>query len=114
MSTRNLELMEKRVGPLGSGVGSLEINGKTYSLNELMKALGLITEGSVRPIDAFYLADEDVYAIRYLDVLARSIVVHEFGADFRYKREIRVHLAEIMGEDEYFDFPWSINCPWTL
>lgn len=106
--------MEKRFGELGTGQETLKIAGQEYELWDIMRALGLATEGIVQPVDAFHLEEEDIYAIRFFDGLARTMVAYEFDADFRYKRELRVHLAEYIGEDAYFDFPWNMSCPWSI
>lgn len=111
--TRNRDKMEQRFGGLGDGAETLEIKGQTYTLWDLMNSLGLVTE-DVQPVDAFHLADEGVYAVRYFDGQDRAVIAFEFDEDFRYLGEIRVHLAEYMGEDEYFEFPWNVGCPWTI
>lgn len=110
---KNRNRMEERYGQLGDGASTLEIRGKTYSLWDLLNTIGLFAD-DIRPVDAFHLEDLGIYAVRYLDGQDRAVIAMEFDEDFRYLGEIRVHLAEYMGEDEYFDFPWNVGCPWTV
>lgn len=105
--------MEKRFGGLGQGAETLEIKGKTYTLWDLLNAMGLFTE-DVQPVDAFHLEEEGVFALRYFDGQDRAVIAYEFNEDFEYLQEIRVHLAEYMGDEAYFDFPWNVGCPWTI
>lgn len=105
--------MVKRFGELGEGKDSLEIKGKGYGLWDLMQALGLLCE-DVLPVDAFHFADDNTFAVRYFDGQDRVVVAYEFSEEFRYLGETRVHIAEYMGEQEYFEFPWNVGCPWTI
>lgn len=113
MVTKNRDRMEQRFGGLGEGAKELEVKGKSYTLSDLLNAMGLFSD-DIQCVDAIHLADEGVYALRYLDGQDRAVIAVEFDEDFKYLGEIRVHLAEYMGEDEYFDFPWNVGCPWTM
>lgn len=105
----NREKMEERYGELGSGRLELTIKGQKYGLHRLMEILGLLFEDTA-PIDAHHLEDEGVYAIRYWDGADRQVVAYEFTPEFRYVRELRVHIAEWLG-DEYFEILWQALCP---
>ncbi|MBI3990352.1 MAG: hypothetical protein HY347_12145 [candidate division NC10 bacterium] len=95
------DYIEARYGKLGDGATILLIEGRSYTLLELLEVLGLHFE-DIRPIDACVLADEDLYAIRYFDSEERRIVAYEFDRHFRYVREVSAHIAEWLGEDESF------------
>ncbi len=110
---RDREHLEARYGKLGGGMTTLIIEGRSYTLPELLEALGLNFE-DIRPIDACFLPEEGLYAIRYFDGEERRIVVYEFDRHFRYVREASAHIAEWMGEDEYLSFGWKVFCPWSF
>src|SRR5229473_1417303 len=56
------------------------------------------------------------FVVRYYDGEDQRIVAHEFDAGFRFLGEIRAHVAEWIGEDDYFE--WSrllhVRCPADL
>lgn len=103
--------LEARYGVLGSGRQVLLIGGRPYALPEVMLALGLAFEDT-RVIDGGELG-EGLYVIRFFDGETRQVVALEFDPQFRPRNEIRVHIAEWMGDD-YYDFPWGAWCPWSL
>lgn len=116
MGVTNREKMEAKFGELGTGQTTLVIKNVEYSIGKILVALGILYEDIVA-IDAFTVEGEGgvkTFAVRYLDGQDRCIIAHEFDEDFRYLGEIRVHLAEYMGEEEYFNFPWNVGCPWTI
>jgi len=104
--------IEARYGALGTGRRVLLIEGRLYSLSEVMLALGLAFEDN-RAIDAVEVLEDRLYMVRYFDGETRQVVALEFDTHFRYLQETRAHIAEWMGDD-YYDFPWSAWCPWTL
>ncbi len=104
--------MEARYGALGRGRQALLIAGRPYSLPEVMLALGLAFEDN-HAIDGEEVCEDRVYMIRYFDGETRQVVALEFDLQFRPQSETRVHIAEWMGDD-YYEFPWTAWCPWTL
>jgi hypothetical protein len=91
------ERMETRFGPLGAGAREIEVAGHRYRLGELLARLDLAAEGC-RGIDGFRFGPAD-FAVRYYDADEQRVVVVEFDADFRYRAETRVHVAEWVGEE---------------
>ncbi|HEX4836841.1 MAG TPA: Mov34/MPN/PAD-1 family protein [bacterium] len=103
--------LEARYGVLGSGRQVLLIGDRPYALPEVMLALGLAFEDT-RVIDGGELS-EGLYVVRFFDGETRQVVALEFDPQFRPHNEIRVHIAEWMGDD-YYDFPWGVWCAWSL
>lgn len=112
MSAKAKQFIEERYGPLGTGKKELTIKGQRYTLQGLMKALGLDFEGN-KAIDA-HLVEEELFVIRYYDGEDQRIVAYEFDADFRYVQEVRAHIAEWIGDEAYYDLGWGVWRPWTL
>jgi hypothetical protein len=83
--------MEARLGPLGRGARRLTVAGQAYTLPDDIDFEGC------RTIDGFEL-DPAHFAVRYHDPDEQRIVVHEFDAGFRYLTEMRVHVAEWVGD----------------
>ena len=101
MTERNdRELIERRYGPLGSGVESVTILEVAYSTSDLLARMGLNFEDS-RPIDALMLS-EDRYVFRYYDGQDQRVVAVEFDARFRTLGEIRARFPEWLGDEECF------------
>lgn len=90
-------LMEARFGRPGSGARRLTVAGTLYTLPELMARLGIGFEGC-RTIDGFELAPGH-FAVRFHDADEQRIVAYEFDAEFRYLAEMRVHIAEWIGDE---------------
>jgi hypothetical protein len=88
--------MDSRFGRLGSGARRLAVRGTDYGLPELMARLGIGFEGC-RSIDGFALGGER-FAVRFLDADEQQVVAYEFDAEFRYLSELRVHVAEWVGD----------------
>jgi len=105
-------VMEERFGFLGTGQQAVMIRNRVYLLHEILEKIGLAYE-DVKPIDAFDMGDGR-FAIRYFDFEERLIVVYEFEDNFKYLQHIKSHIAEWMGEEEYWNFGWGVWCPWTL
>jgi hypothetical protein len=110
---RAREAMEARFGPLGRGLPELTVAGRAYRLSELLDRLGLAFEGC-RTIDGFALG-ADHFAVRYYDPEEQRIVVYEFDAELRHRRETRVHVAEWIGEEGLAlgDVPGESERSWT-
>jgi hypothetical protein len=104
--------MEARYGILGAGRQVLLIGGRSYNLPEVMLALGLAFEDN-HAIDGGEVYEDRLFMIRYFDGETRQVVALEFDPQFRLQGEIRVHIAEWMGDD-YYNFPWAAWCPWAL
>jgi hypothetical protein len=88
--------MESRFGRLGSGTRRLTVGGTDYALPELMARLGVAFEGC-RSIDGFAL-EAGRFAVRFYDADEERIVAYEFDGEFRYLTEMRVHVAEWVGD----------------
>ncbi len=93
-------LIEDRYGPLGSGKLGLTIGGVEYTLDELLRQMGLSFDDS-RAIDALTVS-EGRYALRYFDAQDQRVVAQEFDANFHLLRETRAHSAEWLGGEGYF------------
>ncbi len=108
---RGRSLIESRFGRLFSGSQSLVINGAEYDMPALLVRMGLNFEDS-KSIDVQAISDER-YVVRYYDGEDQRVVAHEFDADFRFLRETRVHIAEWIGDEAYFE--WfrhvRVSCP---
>jgi len=96
------------LGALGSGLPALPIQCRSYSLRELLHALGLGFE-DIRPIDAHALAAGH-FVIRYLDPEEWVVVAYEFDASFRRLGETVVPLAAWIG-DRAAPLPWASLAP---
>lgn len=94
---RDRDRIERRFGPLGSGVQSLAIRGVTYSLSQMLSQIGAEFEDG-KPIDALALAGER-YVLRYIDGQDQRVVAAEFDADFRLCGEMRASITEWEGDD---------------
>ncbi len=94
---RDRELIERRFGPLGSGVQSLAIRGVNYSLAQLLSQIGAEFDDS-KPIDALTVT-EGHYMLRYIDGQDQRVVAAEFDDDFRLLSELRASLSEWEGDD---------------
>ncbi len=105
--------METRFGPLGSGRRGLTVDGRAYTLGELLTVLGIGFEGC-RSIDAFELGPTH-FAVRFYDPEEQRVVAYEFDAEFRYLRETRVHVAEWVGDEALGPgaVPDALFEPWT-
>jgi hypothetical protein len=94
---RDREVIERRFGPLGSGVQSLPVRGVNYSLAQLLSQIGAEFDDS-KPIDALAVT-EGHYVLRYIDGQDQRVVAAEFDADFRLISELRASLSEWEGDD---------------
>ena len=103
-------LMEARFGPLGAGARRMTIAGTDYDLPALLAQIGVEFDDA-KPIDALELPDR--YVVRYLDAQDQRIVAHEFDGEFRFVRETRGHIAEWIGDDNYYEWFRSaaFRCP---
>ena len=104
-------LIESRFGRLGKGLDLLIINDAEYDLDTLLARMDLKLEDTW-PIDAIVVS-ENLYCVRYYDGQDQRVVAHEFDSDFRFVRESRGHIAEWIGEDNYFELFRSVQfrCP---
>jgi hypothetical protein len=111
---RGRALIEQRYGPLWSGRQLITVNGVEYDLAALLFHMGLNFEDS-RGIDVLAVSAE-CYVVRYYDGEDQRVVAHEFDGSFRFRGEIRAHIAEWIGEDGYFEWFQHIRvrCPADL
>jgi hypothetical protein len=107
---RSRVLMEARFGRPGSGARRLTIAGEDCTLAEAMARLGIGFDGC-RTIDGFALGPAH-FALRYYDPEEQRLVAYEFDAEFRYLGELRVHVAEWLGEDADLP-PWEAAAGWN-
>ncbi|MGH7267370.1 MAG: hypothetical protein ACREMB_21325 [Candidatus Rokuibacteriota bacterium] len=89
--------MDARFGPIGAGAQRLAVAGRTYGIAELMARLGIAFEGC-RAIDGVALGPAH-FAVRYYDPDEQRIVAYEFDGELRYLGEMRVHVAEWVGDE---------------
>ncbi|HMK28771.1 MAG TPA: hypothetical protein VK473_03735 [Terriglobales bacterium] len=99
---RSRDAIEARFGLLGSGVQSLAIRGRTYSLSDLLSQVGAEFDDS-KPIDAATLS-EGRYVLRYIDEQDQRVVACEFDADFRLLGETRASITEWGDDDSSFAY----------
>lgn len=111
---RGRALIESRYGPLWSGGQAVTVNGVEYDLETLLFHMGLNFEDS-RGIDVKEVS-AGRYVVRYYDGEDQRVVAHEFDDNFRFLGEIRAHIAEWIGEDNYFEAfrQLRIRCPADL
>ncbi|HEU5360768.1 MAG TPA: hypothetical protein VFU42_06360 [Candidatus Deferrimicrobiaceae bacterium] len=92
--------IEKEFGPLWSGVDTIAIGEKIYTMSEMKRALDLWA-ADVVGID-FHVLPEDRFAFRFYDGDDRRIVVFVMDRDLEIVRELRAHIAEWL-EEEYYE-----------
>jgi len=97
---RGRALIESRFGKLGCGQTSLVVEGNEYDLSTILTRMDLKLEDSW-PIDVMTVG-ENAYCVRYYDGQDQRIVAHEFDCEFRFICETRGHIAEWIGEAEYY------------
>jgi hypothetical protein len=108
--SRSRALMDARFGRPGSGARRLTIAGHVYTLAEAMTRLGIGFDGC-RTIDGFTLGPGH-FALRYYDPEEQRLVAYEFDVEFRYLGELRVHVAEWIGDDADLP-PWEAVAGWS-
>jgi hypothetical protein len=108
---RGRALIEKRFGKLGSGQAMVLIGDAEYDLETALARLDLALEDSW-PID-IQMVSEGHFCVRYYDGQDQRIVAHEFDANFNFIAETRGHVAEWVGEDQYYEWFRSVpfRCP---
>lgn len=111
---RGRERMEQRFGPPGSGAPHVAIGGQALTVHDAMARLGIAFDGC-RAIDAFEVGPSH-FAVRYYDPEEQRVVVYEFDGEFRYVAEMRVHIAEWVGDEALTpggEDPGEIVTLWT-
>lgn len=98
------KLTEETYGPLGSGADALIIRGRVLFIKEIMAIMGLGFD-DIKTIDCATLAPNR-HVIRYYDPEERHIIATELDDDLTIIVEHYSHLADWIGEKEYFDLPW--------
>jgi hypothetical protein len=108
---RGRGLIESRFGKLGSGQASIVLKDAEYDLETLLTRMDLKLEDSW-PIDVVTVA-ENTYCVRYYDGQDQRIVAHEFDGEFCFIRETRGHIAEWVGDADYYKWFRSaaFRCP---
>ncbi len=91
--------IEEEFGPLWSGLDSVTIREKVFTMIEMKRALDLMAADIVG-IDLHVLPD-DLFAFRFYDGDDRCVVVFVMDRDLNILRERRAHIAEWL-EDEYY------------
>lgn len=92
-------IIEREFGPLWTGVDTLSIGDKVFTMMELKRAFDLVADDVVG-IDMHALP-EGRYAFRFYDGDDRCIVVFVFDGSLDIRRELRAHIAEWL-EEEYY------------
>jgi len=101
--------IEETYGPLRSGEQAIMIRGHVLLAREILQQTGIWFE-DITVIDCGTLAPNR-YFVRYYDQKDRHIVAMEFDDDLAILTECHSHLAEWIGEDEYFNISWSGHYP---
>jgi hypothetical protein len=99
---RGRALIESRYGKLGSGHKSVVVNGAEYDLATSLARMDLQFEDSW-PIDLVMVAP-DVYCVRYYDGQDQRVVAQEFDSSFHLLGEVRGHISEWIGEENYYEW----------
>lgn len=99
MSLEDKFLIEKEFGPLWSGVDTISIRDRIFTLASLQRAFDL-EASDVIAIDLKTLPDGQ-FAFRFYDGDDRRIVVFVFDDELNISAEHRAHIAEWVG-DEYY------------
>jgi hypothetical protein len=97
--TSEKERIEREFGVLWSGVESVTIGDRIFTMTEMKRALDLVA-ADVVGIDLQDLP-EGLFAFRFYDGDDRCIVVFVLDADLHIVRELRAHIAEWL-EEEYY------------
>src|SRR3990172_12747613 len=92
-------LIEREFGPLWSGVDSILIGDKVFTVMGLKRAFDLVADDIVG-IDLHVLADGR-YAFRFYDGDDRCVVVFVFDEELNITRELRAHIAEWLQGGDY-------------
>ncbi len=92
--------MEREFGPLWSGVDSITIGDRIFTLPAVQRAFDLAADDIVA-IDLKAMPDGR-FAFRFYDGDDRRIVVFVFDSDLNVGAEHRAHIAEWIG-DEYYE-----------
>ncbi|MCL5966945.1 MAG: hypothetical protein M1550_07085 [Deltaproteobacteria bacterium] len=99
MGLRDKDVIERRFGPLWSGLESISVGDRIFTLAEIKRAFDL-DAGDVVGIDLAILPEER-FAYRYYDGDDRCIAVFVFDATLAILEEHRAHIAEWLGDDYY-------------
>jgi hypothetical protein len=94
------DLIEKEFGPLWSGVDTITVGDRIFTVKELKRAFDLWADDVVG-ID-LHVLPEGRYAFRFYDGDDRCVVVFVFDAQLDIVRELRAHIAEWL-QDEYYE-----------
>ncbi len=92
-------LIEKEFGQLWTGVESITVGDRIFTITELKRAFDLWADDIVG-IDLHALPEER-FAFRFYDGDDRCVVVFVFDAQLNIEREFRAHIAEWL-QDEYY------------
>ncbi len=99
MSREDRILIEREFGPLWSGVDTITIGDRIFTLAAVQKAFDLAASDIVG-IDLRALPDRK-FAFRFYDGDDRRIVVFVFDEQLNISAEHRAHIAEWIGDDYY-------------
>lgn len=92
--------IEAEFGPLWSGVDSVSVGDRIFTVVELKRALDLYA-ADVVGIDLHPMS-EGHFAFRFYDGDDRCIGVFVMDAELNIVRELRAHIAEWL-QDEYYE-----------
>ncbi len=98
------EFTERTYGKLGSGAEAIFIHNRVVLANEALAQMGILFEDTAT-IDCGTLAPNRHY-VRFYDNEDRHVIVVEFDDNLQMLVEYHSHLAEWIGEEEYFNIPW--------
>lgn len=96
MSSREKDQIEERFGPLWSGKAEIVCAGRSRTLREVARGFDLVCDDVVS-IDLHEIS-ADRFAFRYYDGDDRCVVVFVSDAEGEILEELRVHIAEWLGD----------------
>lgn len=100
MGIGDKEVIERRFGPLWSGLDCISVNDRIFTMAEIKRAFDL-DAADVVGIDLSVLPD-GLFSYRFYDGDDRRIVVFVFDETLDIREEHRAHIAEWLG-DEYYE-----------
>ena len=98
-SETDKEIIDREFGPLWSGIDSISVADRIFTILELKRAFDLVADDVVG-ID-LHLLPQDLFAFRFYDGDDRCVAVYVFDKELNITREYRAHIAEWLQDDYY-------------
>jgi len=114
MTQREMEEMNALYGRPGTGAKHLDIPavGRHASIVQVLAWLGVGSEGEVT-IDGLRLR-KGLWMVRYYDGNDESIHAMEFDASGHILTELRAHIADFIGDEEFYTHWGMRKPPWEI